>query len=156
MTDDAKTGEKPATTLETFLTYRLARVQSKLNIQAARILRDHAGLTLTQWRIIAFLGELTSCTAAQMSRMSAMDKGLISRTIKTLSANGYISVTPDAHDNRALYLALTQAGREMYTRTIPRMQARQAALRSHLTPDEEEVLLRALGKLEGAADNPDV
>lgn len=139
-----------------FLTYRLSRVQARLSAQASRILRDHAGITITQWRIIAVLGEGARRTSAQLSRMTAMDKGLISRNVKSLAAEGLISVTRDRNDNRALYLGLTDKGRRVYDHTMPRMRARQEALRAYLEDGEEDALTRALDKLERAAEDPDI
>lgn len=156
MTGEDTPGEKPLAPLGQFLTYRMSRVQAKLNAQASRILRDHAGITITQWRIIAVLGDGGSCTAAQLSRMTAMDKGLISRNVKTLHAEGLITVTRDRNDNRALHLDLTDKGRQVFDHTIPRMRARQKALRAHLDDVDQDVLMRAFDKLEVAAEDPKV
>jgi len=135
-----------------FLTFRLARAQAKLNAQAGRILKEHAGLTLTQWRLLALLGGFGASTAAQLSRMAAMDKGLISRNIKTLMEARLVVASQDPEDNRAQLLELTPRGQEIFTATLPRMRARQDILRAHLNSEEEEILLRALLKLERAAD----
>ena len=75
-----------------FLTFRLARVQAKLNAQSSRILKDHAGITLTQWRLLALIGNAGRTTAAVLSREVAMDKGLISRNIKTMVSDGLVRV----------------------------------------------------------------
>ena len=155
------TGETPPdgtqmASLGQFITYRLSRIQAKLNAQASRILRDHAGVTVTQWRIIAMLGDGGSCTAAHLSRMSAMDKGLISRNVKMLHADGFITISRDGKDNRALFLNLTDKGRGVFDHTFPRMQARQKALRSHLDEVDHDLLMRAFDKLERAAEDPTV
>lgn len=42
--------------LNQFLTYRLSRVQAKLNTQGNALLQKHAGLKLTQWRLLALVG----------------------------------------------------------------------------------------------------
>ncbi|WP_323766663.1 MarR family winged helix-turn-helix transcriptional regulator [Antarctobacter sp.] len=140
--------------LNNFLTYRLAKAQAKLNAQASRILRDHAGITITQWRIIAVLGDTGRCTSAQLSRLTAMDKGLISRNVKTLAADGMITITRDASDNRALHLDLTDRGRATFDHTIPRMRDRQRDLRAYLDDAEFTTLMRACEKLEKAAEDP--
>jgi DNA-binding MarR family transcriptional regulator len=146
----------PVAQLEQFLTFRLARVQSKLAAQTSRILRDHAGITIAQWRIIAVLGEIDPCTAAHLSRQITMDKALISRNVKTLIAEDVIDMQRDTRDSRAMRLGLTDKGRQIYGRTFPRMHARQQALRSFLAPEDEAVLARALDKLERAAEDPAV
>ncbi|WP_417209685.1 MarR family winged helix-turn-helix transcriptional regulator [Antarctobacter sp.] len=140
--------------LSNFLTYRLAKAQAKLNAQASRILRDHAGITITQWRIIAVLGDTGRCTSAQLSRLTAMDKGLISRNVKTLAVEGMITITRDTVDHRALHLDLTDKGRKTFDHTIPRMRDRQRALRAYLDDAEFATFMTACEKLEKAAEDP--
>ncbi|WP_300532301.1 MarR family winged helix-turn-helix transcriptional regulator [uncultured Mameliella sp.] len=156
MNSNNDTGGSLRAPLANFLTYRFARVQSKLNAQASRILREHSGVTITQWRIIAVIGDGGHCTSAQLSRMTAMDKGLISRNVKSLSAEGYLTVTRDRTDNRALYLDLTDKGREIFARTMPRMQARQKALRAYLNESQLDLLMQTFDTLEKAAEDPSV
>jgi DNA-binding MarR family transcriptional regulator len=136
-----------------FLTFRLARVQAKLNAQAGRVLKEQAGLTLTQWRLVSLIGGNGRTTAAHLSREAAIDKGLISRNIKQLSEAGLVRITVDPDDHRAQNLELTDRGVNVFQTTLPRMRARQDALRAHLNTEEEEVLLSALEKLERAADD---
>ncbi|MBP0482524.1 MarR family winged helix-turn-helix transcriptional regulator [Sagittula salina] len=138
-----------------FLTFRLARVQAKLNAQSSRILRDHAGITLTQWRLLALIGNAGRTTAAVLSREVAMDKGLISRNIKTMVSDGLVRITLDPDDNRAQHLELSEAGNKMFTETLPRMRARQDALRALFDIEEEEVFNRVLDKLDRIADDRD-
>ncbi|MDD9730586.1 MarR family winged helix-turn-helix transcriptional regulator [Mameliella sp. AT18] len=156
MDSNHDTGGPQRAPLANFLTYRFARVQSKLNAQASRILREHSGVTITQWRIIAVIGDGGPCTSAQLSRMTAMDKGLISRNVKSLNAEGYLSVTRDQTDNRALYLDLTEKGRKVFERTMPRMQARQKALRAYLDKSQIDLLMQTFDTLEKAAEDPNV
>lgn len=139
-----------------FLTYRMARVQAKLNAQATRLLKEEAGLTLTQWRLLALIGATGRATAAQLSRLAAMDKGLISRNLKCLTEAGLVVITPDSIDHRAQHLELSAEGKEIFESTLPRMHERQAALRSRLENDELRHFLSALEKLESAADDGDL
>jgi DNA-binding MarR family transcriptional regulator len=156
MKDAHDTGAPSGTKFGQFMTYRLARVQAKLNAQATRILRDHAGLTLTQWRLLALLGGAGQATAAQLSRHAAMDKGLISRNIRALTEEGLVQVNSDPADHRAQVLTLSPRGVSLFEHTLPRMRARQDALRAYLDANEEAVLNRALEKLERAAEDPTV
>ena len=150
--DDLSSGEAPGR----FLTFRLARVQAKLNAQSARILKDFAGLTLTHWRLLSLIATSEGTTAAHLSREVAMDKGLISRNLKTMIADGLVRVTIDALDHRAQHLELTPLGEEKFRATLPRMRARQDAVRAHLDVEAEEAINRALEQLERAADDRDI
>ncbi|MFW2588754.1 MarR family winged helix-turn-helix transcriptional regulator [Sagittula sp. SSi028] len=138
--------------LRQFVTFRLARVQAKLNAQSSRILKDHSGITLTQWRLLSLIGAAGSTTAAHLSREVAMDKGLISRNIKTMVADGYVRVSVDPDDSRAQNLELTESGLDMLNNTAPRMHARQDAIHALMDPEEEAVMNRVLDRLERAAE----
>ena len=55
-------------------------------------------------------------------------------------------------DKRVLELNLTPSGQEIYQRTFPKMQMRQAALLVALDPSEQDVIFGILDKLEVAAE----
>ena len=146
---------QPELQLQQFLTYRLARVQAKLNAQASRLLRDTAGITLTQWRILALIGIEGLQRSADLSRLAALDKGMISRNVKLLLQDELVLTEGDENDQRAQTLVLTEKGRKLVDRTLPVMRKRQALLRGALDAGELATLYRALDKLELAADAQD-
>ena len=138
--------------LQQFLTFRLSRVQAKLNAQASRVLEKTAGLTLTQWRILAFLGSGAGSTSAELTRVAALDKGQVSRKLKSLIEEGLVTARADAADSRVQRLSLSRRGRALYEQTLPTMRARQRALQSEMSPAEVQRLFATLDKLEAAAE----
>jgi DNA-binding MarR family transcriptional regulator len=130
------------------LSARLARVNAKLNLQTARLLKDLAGLTLTEWRVIALLGEGGETTSTAISRDAEIDKGLLSRTLKRLAAAQLVNQTRAQFDNRIHTLSLTQSGRKIFEDIAPRMSERQQGLRADIGPAEIETFFRVLDKLE--------
>jgi DNA-binding MarR family transcriptional regulator len=138
--------------LHQFLTYRLSRVQAKLNAQATRILREASGITLTQWRIIALVGAAGQTRLSQLAREAALDKGLLSRNLKGLIEDGVIMTRPDESDHRAQVLQLSAKGVDIFERTLPVSRKRQQRLRAPLTDEELRVFRRVLDKLEIAAE----
>ncbi len=143
------------TPLYRFLTFRMSRVQAKLNAQANAILQREAGLTLTQWRILALVGAAGETTLSEMARTAALDKGLISRNLKAMVTDGLILASTDKKDHRIQHLTLSERGQIIHDRTLPRMQKRQDGLRSALTDEEFETMTRVLDKLEAAAEARD-
>lgn len=141
--------------IQQFLTYRLSRVQAKLNAQAARMLRETSGVTLIQWRIIAIVGTSGQTRLSEIARATALDKGLLSRNLATLIKEQIIQATPDETDQRAQNLTLAPRGQDVFERTLPVTRRRQSKLRENLTPDELETFRRVLDKLEIAADLKD-
>ncbi len=146
--DPAKHDELP---LHRFLTYRLARVQARLNAQATRILRDKAGLSLPQWRILALIGSHEPASSAKLANIFAFDKALFSRKLKDLVADGLVVSETDENDHRVHHLKLSCRGRVLYESTLPHMRARQRALLGSLSNGEVEAFFSALEKLENAA-----
>ena len=138
--------------LQQFITYRLARLHAKLNAQASRILAAHAGITLTQWRLIALIGGKDEITLTEINRATQMDKGQLSRTIKGLLGNGMIASRSSLNDQRQQLLTLTEAGRGIYHETLPKMQARQRLLMDSLRPEEKTLIFSAIDKLELASE----
>ncbi|MEM9629570.1 MAG: MarR family transcriptional regulator [Pseudomonadota bacterium] len=138
--------------LHQFLTYRLSRVQAKLNAQASALLRKRAGLTISQWRILALVGAAGQTRLSELSRIAALDKGLLSRNLKTLVADGLVRSKQDDIDHRVQHLSLSDSGQALFETTLPRMRERQRHLRSSMTANELDVLNRVLDKLEIAAD----
>lgn len=135
-----------------YLTYRLSRVQAKLNAQATHMLREASGITLSQWRIIALIGATGETRLSMLARHSALDKGLLSRNLKALVTEGIVLTKQDQTDHRAQLLSLSPKGEEIFQRTLPVSQKRQSLLNETLTQDELETFHRVLEKLEVAAD----
>ena len=152
--ESAEPADNSAATLplHQFLTYRLARVQAKLNTQANRILRATSGITLTQWRVIALVGAAGQARLSDLAKAAALDKGLLSRAVKTLVEDGSILTRTDENDHRAQVLSLSGKGQQIFERTLPVTRARQHRLREGLTEEELAVFRQVLDKLEIAAE----
>ncbi len=139
--------------LSNFLTYRISRLHQKLNTQASKILSESVGVTLNQWRMIAFIGGAGNVTASKLVRYTAMDKGLVSRNVKSLIESGLVASSEHAKDNRVHVLSLSPEGQRVFDTALPMMRRRQENLRSDLSDDDVANLRRMLDILEIAADD---
>ncbi|WP_298859467.1 MarR family winged helix-turn-helix transcriptional regulator [uncultured Sulfitobacter sp.] len=138
--------------LNHFLTYRISRLHQKLNTQATKILSDSVGVTLNQWRMVAFIGGAETVTASELVRYTAMDKGLVSRNVKSLIAEGLVASSEHAKDNRVHVLSLTSEGKEVFDTALPKMRRRQENLQTDLSAEDVANLRRMLAILERAAE----
>jgi len=153
MKDQSPDAERPHTAqLSNFLTFRVSKLHGKLNAQASRILQASVGITLNQWRIIAFIGDAGQITASKLIRETALDKGLVSRNVSMLIRDGLVTSAPDKTDTRVRILQLTEAGQAIYDTALPRMRQRQVDLRSTVSAGELETFLRVIAALEAAVD----
>lgn len=137
------------------LSFRVARLQAKLNAQAARLLRENADLSLTEWRILVLIDGLDNPTIGQMARDSDFDKGQLSRGVHRLVERGLATAQTNSMDSRRMDLAMTEAGRTVFEAAAPLMRRRQQALIGALPPDEVETFYGHLQKLEAVAERED-
>jgi DNA-binding MarR family transcriptional regulator len=79
---------------------------------------------------------------------------MVSRAVTRLMELGWVARTAGARDRREAPLALTAAGREVYTQLVPIVLDYQDRLLASLTESERQTLERLLGKLERQLDLP--
>ena len=150
-----ESAETPSRPYKRFLSYRVLRAHLALNAQAMDLLDEHAGITLSQWRVMTFVGSGDATTSRAISSAAGLDPAIISRAVKSLEDQGLLGVSRLAEDRRTLSLALTAAGRAIFERTLPVMQARQEALLDALDPAERKAIHGILEKIELAAEKRD-
>ena len=141
-------------TLKELVTFRMVRLNAKLTTQAARLLKNHSGLTPAQWRVMFMIHDNGPMTPARVGRLIGMDKGQLSRTIKSMVDTGILASTASEADQRSFELHLTASGQKLFHRAMPVMQKRQARLMGCLTDEERAVLYRAFDKLEAVTEEP--
>lgn len=158
MSSDDRTipkGPINADSLQSYLTFRISRVNARLNAQASQILKKHTDMSLVQWRLIVAIHALGKTTSNQICRTTAMDKGLVSRKLKDLVAEGYVAAQVNQNDNRQQMLSLTDKGMQIHTTLQPIMRRRRIFLMEQLTADETKILSSALAKIDASADRLD-
>ena len=154
--DDHQETARSHSRLHGFITFRLSRLQAKLNTQANAILARHCDLSLTQWRIISLIEALGTTTSTEISAEGELDKGLLSRGLKVLVAEGLVEQETDKGDHRRHLLKLSPTGRALHGRLLPVMKRRQAMLTEMLTEAEIGSLTDVIDKLEVQSEIRDV
>jgi len=149
-------GSAQAYDLETILTFRLARLQARLNVQAADLLRRHGGMALTHWRILLLLYDGLARTQKEMVDMTGLDKGQVSRIVDKLIADDLVTSESDKTDKRVHNLRLTPAAQKILRRVIPIMRQRQAYLESGFDENELAQLFGFLDRLDAASGKLDI
>ncbi len=141
--------------LRDMLTYRLSRLNAKMNAQDTRILKESSGLTQAHWRVLVMIDALGPVPPAQIVRTALMDKGQLSRTIKDMVARGLIRLKDSESDHRSHLLSITDRGRTLFERARPAMQARHLRLSEDLDSADRDAFHRVLDKLEKAIEELD-
>ena len=134
--------------LASVLTYRLSKLQARLNAQAADLLRRHGGVPLAHWRVLLVLSSGLATTQKEIVEMAAFDKGQVSRIVDRLIEEEFLVSESDIDDKRIRKLKLTAAGEQMISRLIPLMQLRQEHLVGTFSEAEKKQLFEFLDRLD--------
>ena len=113
---------------EILLGYRLWQASHLWQRQVGRELKP-LGLTPVRYVLLAAAYHLINCGQApsqiRLSDFTGVEKMMVSKNLRVLAAEGYISRTASATDRRVVEVRLTAAGREILQRAFA------AALAAH-------------------------
>jgi DNA-binding MarR family transcriptional regulator len=140
-----------------FLTLHLLRLGNLAKSCVTREYLDPAGLSVPEWRLLTSVVAFSPIAFADLVSMSTMDKGQVSRTLRSSQAKGLVSteLAPiDRRPNEAgssasgrIIINVTPAGREMYDKVLPVAQRYQIGLLQLMTTEERRVVLDVLRRL---------
>lgn len=133
------------------ITYRLIVLTNSLGRSAARDFASAVGLTVPEWRILSVVGARGSISLAELTRILAVDKGWVSRTVVELTGRGLVERLPAPHNERLFQLRLTQDGSALHLSGSKVSIARQHRLEAALGADECERFYAALERLQAVA-----
>lgn len=138
--------------IEKFVTYGLLRLTNRLNRQSMRLLDETAGLGLPEWRCMAMIGVSPRISLNEIADRTGMDRGLISRAVRSLADKGLLLAERDRTDRRLVRAAFTARGRQIHRLVSPVMLARQLRLQKYLGEADLSALHRILNRLNLCLD----
>lgn len=136
--------------VEMFLTFQVNQLSSAFERQWSRSMRDKAGVSLSEWRIMAIL-QAGPQTFARLVEMTEVNKALAHRSAKALAELELIEIADTPGDARSTTLALTGKGRKLFSKIRPMAVSRQEKFLNALTAQERQTFYLALQKLRAAA-----
>jgi DNA-binding MarR family transcriptional regulator len=139
-------------TLDTFLPYRLSYTSNLVSERIARSYRALFGLTIPEWRVIAVLGELQGISQQGICAKTRMDKVTVSRAAIALRQRGLIADAPHPADGRARSLSLSNAGRELYDRVVPKALELERAIFGQLSPSQAASFEKTLRQIDAIVE----
>lgn len=100
--------------LEKFWPYQAVVLGDLISRHTLRILKAQGELNLSQWRVLAAIADTPGRSSAQVVAVTPMDKGLVSRAVKSLIATQYVRRQNDPNDKRKAALYMTDKGQALY------------------------------------------
>ena len=133
--------------LEAFMPYRLSILSNKVSGIIADTYRGKFGLSITEWRIMAVLGEYPNVSADFVSAKTQIEKSNISRAISKLLERALISREFDTQDRRRSVLSLSETGWSVYDEIVPISYEYEEKLLRCFSEQERETLSDLVGRL---------
>lgn len=137
--------------LQQFFPYRIAVIAEVISQSVAQVYRERFGLTRDEWRVLAALAGAGTVRTSHVIESSTLEKMQVSRAVTRMEKDGLLERLPDPQDGRGWLLRLKPAGRALYNKVVPVVQAREEFLLDALSAQEREVLDAALDKLRQRA-----
>lgn len=134
------------------LPHRLQLLARMIDRESARQLMVRSGITLAEWRVLAFVGLNDRVTAADICVAFDVDRAEVSRAVGRLVAADLLRREPDGGNRKRLLLKLTEAGRTLFQRTRADRVAYFQAILEDLDENDrqrfEELLLRVARRVD--------
>ena len=137
--------------LEEFLPYRLSVLSNTVSRGISAAYVDRFGLSIREWRIIAVLGRHPSLSAAEIVKMTAMDKVAVSRAVARLTASGRLERSLSDADKRRSVLVLSKDGKRLFEQISPLAKSYEKRLLKCLGSEDQERLSDILDNLQRRA-----
>jgi DNA-binding MarR family transcriptional regulator len=148
-------------TLEGFLPYQLSVSSNRISSFFADIYQDKFSLSITQWRIMAVLGEYPDSSAEDVSARTHIEKSILSRAISKLLQRKLIKREFSNKDKRRSILSLTLIGTDVYNEIVPMSYQYEKELLTCFDDQQKaqfhsllETLYEHTGKLKQRNDSP--
>jgi DNA-binding MarR family transcriptional regulator len=104
-------------------------------------------LTAVQFVTMCAIQECAPCSLSEIVKATAIDQATVRGIVERLKARQLITVTHDAEDKRKLMVALTTAGADLVSATIPFAHQITESTFGNLNPAERLALMHLLRKM---------
>jgi len=136
--------------LAKFLPYCLSVLSNEISHNISVYYQERFEIDMSQWRVMAILGEDECLSAAEVAKRTAMDKVAVSRAVKKLLAKKMLEREFAEDDKRRSILKLSQQGLVIYNEIVPMAKDYESRLVAQLSTEELELLNQLISKLREA------
>lgn len=141
--------------LATYLPYLIHRLGAWTSPRRALRQADGRVVRLREWRMLLVIAAHGRLTSADVGYLTGMDSGSTTRALQVLIDDGLVASELCVHDRRRSWLTLTERGTVVYGELATSRAAYNDLLLAVLSPDEREVLLDGLKRLQYRAEELD-
>ena len=145
--DQRPSGKHPVLTLERYLPYRLSILSNLVSGRIAETYVDKFALSITEWRIMAVLGEYPGISADEVSLKTQIEKSILSRAIAKLLGRHLVARELSPQDRRRSMLSLTDTGQAVYDEIVPVAYQMEQELLECFSAEEQQSFSELVDRL---------
>jgi DNA-binding MarR family transcriptional regulator len=145
--DPSASKTRPHLSFDESWSYKLSVLSDLVARRVATIAAEVGDLNLSQWRVLAAIGDQDGRTASQVVEVTPMDKGIVSRAVASLISQNYLRRRASASDGRLSYLHMTASGRRLYDAILLELDRTGANGETVLSPDAREHFANLLDQI---------
>ena len=145
--DQSLSGKHPVLTLERYLPYRLSILSNLVSGRIAETYVDKFALSVTEWRIMAVLGEYPGISADEVSLKTQIEKSILSRAIAKLLGRHLLARELSPQDRRRSMLSLTDTGQSVYEEIVPVAYQMEQELLACFSAEEQDLFSELVDRL---------
>ena len=138
--------------LESFIPFRVHQASEAVSQSFRNIYRDEFGMTRSEWRVFAHLGQYGSMTATEIGKSASLHKTKVSRALMALEKRRWLIREADENDRRVQRLGLTKAGLKAFGQLGTHASQYNLDLTKRLGEKDAKTLLRMMEKLLKSVD----
>ncbi|MDE0841915.1 MAG: MarR family winged helix-turn-helix transcriptional regulator [Porticoccaceae bacterium] len=137
----------PVLQLERYLPYRLSILSNRISNLISSTYSSKFALSISEWRIMAVLGEAPGASADDVSIQTQIEKSILSRAISKLLQRHLLHREFDPADRRRSMLKLTATGLSVYREMVPVSYDYEQALLTCFNDAEREQFSELIDRL---------
>lgn len=104
-------------------------------------------LRCTQFTILTVLSQVGAMTVTDLAEHLVMDRTTLTRNLKPLEKEGYLTILPDIIDKRSRRIALTTTGKAAQEMAMPYWQQAQSEMVCFMGEEDTKQLIGYLRRL---------
>ena len=132
---------------DVLLSNKVLTLATLLRRSASVVYRRELGLSQSEWRIVAIVGDQAPMSLGRLVETIGLDKGQMSRSVTALVKRRILERAPVEGDSREVRIDLTPRGREVFQALMLLALARNKELVAGLSATELATIFASLDRL---------
>ncbi len=132
--------------IDDYLAYRLAQASQRISDEFHREV-EAAGLSVTEWRVLASLKGAPAETIGSLARLAITKQPTLSKVVQRMEAEGLVARTGVRRDRRQTQVVITRKGLNLIDSLCGQAMQHQRAVLAPLGERRAALLMEMLGAL---------